>query len=82
MRIVEFPQQNVVYGIDQTEYQPLPAHKVPNDKTGTTVFCFELTDEEMEAVKLNGNKIFFTQLTFNNPLQPVNASVNLNDFIK
>lgn len=66
-RPVEFDAANAVYAADQPEYEPLHAHRTP---TGRVTSCWELSAEELAIVQRTG-RVYLTQLTFNNPLQPV-----------
>jgi hypothetical protein len=75
MKAKQFPGTNVVYGANQPEYNPLPAMKLPD---GTVITCWELSDEEIETIQKT-KCIYFSQLTFNSPLQPVRAQVELSD---
>lgn len=81
MNIVEFEQQNVVFGKDQPEYLPLPAYLDREKPEQAATFCFQMTDEELEACKNNGGNVYFQQLTFGAPLQPVRASINVMELI-
>lgn len=74
MQPVKFKQANVTYAENQPEYLPLPAHRT-ND--GQVTSCWRLTFIERIKVFCRG-KIFFTVMTFNQPLQPQLPSV---DFI-
>lgn len=67
MKPIEFEGVNVVYGKDQPEYQPLPANRASN---GTIITCWELSPEEKEEILKTG-KLWFSQLTFNKPMQPI-----------
>jgi hypothetical protein len=67
MKPIETEYTNVVYAKDQPEYIPLPAYQ---DTDGTIVTTWELTKEEIEAVKESG-RIYLMVSTFNQPLQPV-----------
>lgn len=56
----------VVYGEEQSEYEPLPALR-----TRDTVFTtWELSDEERAAIAA-GADVHLTILVFGGPLQPV-----------
>ena len=50
MKAKQFKEVNAVYGENQPEYYPLPAYK---SEDGTSVFCFELDEEER---KDSGNR--------------------------
>lgn len=71
MKAVEFNGHNVVYAKDQPEYLPLPAHR---SKEGEVTTCWELSFLERLKVLWTG-RVYLTQLTFNEPLQPVRMSV-------
>jgi len=77
MKPIQFNQVNTVFGADQPEYQPLPAHK---STEGDVTTCWELTDEEIEVIK-NTKKIFISLKTFNQPIQPMYASTDINEVI-
>lgn len=68
MKPVPFPEQTHVFGADQPEYEPLPAHAA-RDKFGTVITCWELTTPERLAL-LNTGRIYVHQLTFGGRLQP------------
>lgn len=75
MKPIQFPGQNVVFGANQPEYQPLPAMKLPD---GEVITCWELTDDEILRIQ-ESKKIYFSQLTFNQPLQAILPMVDLGD---
>lgn len=66
MKPIEFPEQNVIFAKDQPEYLPLPAHKTAD---GEVISCWSLTLRERLKVLLRG-QIWWSVLTFNQPLQP------------
>ena len=72
MKPKAFPESNVVYGENQEEYFPLPAHRT---KEGIVISCWELSDEEIEMIK-ETRCVFLSQMTFNQPLQPVFLAVD------
>ena len=74
MKLIEFPEQNVVIAEDQKEYLPMPAYKLPGHPQGYTVCCWDLTVAEIEEVARTGI-IWQTILTFNNPMHPQLLSV-------
>jgi hypothetical protein len=78
MKPISFKGQNVVFAKDQPEYQPLPALRMPD---GEVITCWELSDEELEGVTKT-KRIYLSQLTFNQALQPVKISVDLSDGIE
>ena len=80
MKPVEFPGHNVVFAKDQPEYLPLPALRVPGPE-GEVITCWELSDEELEEIKRT-KRIYLSQWTFNNPLQPIRMTTDLSDNIE
>lgn len=78
MKPVEFKGQNVVFGQDQPEYQPLPALRMPD---GEVITCWETTDEQLQEV-IRTKRVYLKQLTFNGPLQPVMVLADLSDNIE
>lgn len=79
MKPIKFKGQNVVYAENQPEYLPLPALQL-KDESGTVITCWELSSDELEEIKLTG-KIYLSMFTFNQPLQPVMISTNLEALI-
>jgi hypothetical protein len=77
MKAVEFPGVNVTFAKDQPEYTPLPALRVPSP-LGEVITCWELSDEELEQVKKT-KRVYLSQLTFNNALQPIRMMTDLAD---
>lgn len=78
MKPIKFEGHNVVFAEDQKEYTPLPAFKAEN---GTVVTCWELTHEDF--VKLVETKrIYLSVMTFNNPLQPVYLTANIDEVLE
>lgn len=75
MKPVGFFQQTVVYAKDQPEYIPLPAHKT---KDGHVTSCWTFTLKERLRI-LFGAKVYWTQMTFNRPLQPVRPSLDFGE---
>lgn len=68
---INFQESNVVYGKEQPEYLPLPAHR---DEQGIATTCWALTDDELARV-LETRCIFIQQYTFNVALQPLRVIV-------
>lgn len=77
MKPVNNKHFNCVFAVDQPEYQPLPAHKSGN---GIVTTCWELSDEDLKTIKKT-KKVFFSQMTFNNPLQPISATTDIHEAI-
>lgn len=71
---VKFNGQNMTFAENQPEYIPLPAHR---DKEGMVTTCWNLSFWERVKV-LFGAKLWWQQLTFNTPIQPVKPSVGTN----
>lgn len=67
MKAKEFKEANVVYGENQPQYLPLPAHKT---EEGQAIFCFDLDEEERKQIAETG-ELWVSLLTFNQPLQPI-----------
>jgi hypothetical protein len=84
MKSVDFPESNIVMGAEQPEYNPLYARKT---KDGAVTSGWQLqAHEDAEFIALfnawqrgegPAPTIYFTQLTFNDPLQPINVSTAL-----
>lgn len=72
MRPLNFKQANITFAKDQPEYEPLPAYRSPQ---GEVITCWEFTEAEIREIKKN-KVMFFRQLTFNNPLQPIQPLVD------
>ncbi len=68
---IKFPEANVTYAENQPECLPLPVHKTP---AGEVTSCWQLTEDEITLMVKTG-KIYITQLTFNQKLQPVRPAV-------
>lgn len=75
MEPIEFKGQNVIYAKDQPEYLRLPALRLPDGEVYT---CWSISPEEMKTIQENGC-IYFKQLTFNQPLQPIRPLADLGD---
>lgn len=71
MKAITFPEANVEIAKDQPQYQTLPAYW--NAEEGTIVFCFKLNQDEIDRVYATG-EIYFKQLTFGHPMQPISLS--------
>ena len=74
MEFKKFKGHNVIVGKDQPEYRPLYAYLDIDDDRRPVSFCLELTDNEIERLKVK-KEIWFTQLIFNSNFQPVLASL-------
>lgn len=78
MTSVEFPEVNTVFAKDQPEYQALHAC-VSGHPDGCTAFCYRLTFWERIKLLFTG-RLWFEQLTFHQPFQPVRPAVNKPDW--
>lgn len=67
---VQFPQANLVLGMGQDQYEPLPVHVAPNDPRGQVVFCMRLSPAELEEIARTGT-LWISQLTFGQTFQPI-----------
>ena len=72
----ELKDFEVIYDKDQPEYKPLPALRADN---GIAVSRWKLSFKERLQVLLTGN-LYLSQLTFNQPLQPQNPTVDVPEF--
>jgi hypothetical protein len=77
MKPISFPQQNAVIAKDQPEYIPLPAH-VDAGRNGTVTSCWAFTWRERIRI-LFGAPVYWRQLTFRSPLQPIRPSLDFPD---
>ena len=66
MKPINFPNANIVFAVDQDEYQPLPAHK---SAAGAVTSCWSLTLRERLKILRTG-RVYLKLLTFGSPLQP------------
>ena len=74
MKLIQFPEQTVIFAENQPEYLPLPAYQY-YDVNQTIVFCWQLTIMERLKVLFSG-VLWNTVLTFGKPLQPVIMEVD------
>jgi len=72
MKPIGFKEQTCIYAENQPEYVPLPVFKTDD---GEVISCWAMTWRERLSVLLTG-KIWWSVLTFNNPLQPQQPYVN------
>lgn len=77
MEPIKFKGQNSTYAKDQPEYLPLPVHKTA---CGIVTSCWRMTWIERIKMLLTG-RIWWSILTFNNPLQPQLPSIDKPDWI-
>lgn len=69
MKTVDFPEANVAIAKDQPEYLTLYAAMI-NSPQREMIVEFELTEEEIADIVKN-KKLYYVQLTFANPFQPM-----------
>ena len=69
---IKFEGYNVIYAENQPEYIPLPVYK---DADGTVTSCWSFTFMERLKILL-GAKLYWSQMTFNSPLQPICPSLD------
>lgn len=74
MQPIEFPEQTSVLAKDQPEYNPLPIHRAEGSE-GYVTSCWKLSPQEVELIGRT-HKIWFRQMTFNQPAMPVFLSVS------
>lgn len=72
MKPIDFDHSNVTFAKDQPEYQPLPAFRADD---GTVISCWKLTFRERLKMLFTG-RLWISNLTFNNPLQPQLPMIN------
>ena len=68
MKAIKFPEHNVIFAKDQSEYLPLPAYAYKSAK-GRVISCWKMGLQERLKVLFTG-KVYLSVLTFNKPLQP------------
>ena len=71
MKPVEFKGTNCIFAKNQPEYLNLPVYKSPG---GIVTSCWKLNLWEWIQILFKG-RIYFTVLTFNQPLQPQKPSL-------
>ena len=72
MKPIEFKNQNIVFGKDQKEYNPLPA-LVKNDAYRTVITCWKMSFKDRIIALITG-KIWVYEASFNKPLTPILVS--------
>jgi len=66
MKLIEFPQQNIIIAKDQPQYNPMPAYI---DDEGKVLCCWKLTFIDRLKILFSG-KIWHLIMTFKTPIQP------------
>jgi len=77
MKPVKFNGATVTYAENQPEYIPLPAYKSID---GQVLTCWAFSWIERLKI-LFGGKLYWRQLTFNQPLQPVKPEIRCREEI-
>ena len=77
MKPVIFKGANVTFAENQPEYTPLPAFK---DEEGNVVTCWEISNEDFEKL-VETRRIYLSIKTFNNPLQPIFMTADINEVL-
>lgn len=72
MNPIEFPEQNAMYAKNQPEYLPLPVYRAAD---GMVISCWNLSLIERVKLLFTG-RLWWSVLTFNQPLQPQYPSVD------
>ena len=82
MRAIPFEEQNMVLAKEQPDYNQLPVHFTnPKDNPKTPVhFCMELDEADIQKLIENKGRIWFSQLTFCKPFNPIQVSLEKPDF--
>jgi len=78
MNPIKFEGMNSIYAEEQPEYLNLPSHKTDD---GVVTSCWKLSWRERLKVFMSG-KIWWSVLTFNNPLQPQKPDLKIPDWIQ
>ena len=71
MKAVKFDESNCIYAENQEGYSPLPAHRNIN---GVITTCWELSKDDLTEL-FKTNKVYVQIATFNEPLQPINLTI-------
>lgn len=73
----EFDEATIRVAEDQPEYVTIPARYDSNE--GSLTYCLDLTDEEVTKLLVT-RRLWVTQLTFGEPMQPIRHLVIKPDF--
>lgn len=74
MKAIEFEGQTTIIAKDQPQYIPLPA-RVSQDRQRIVTSCWVFSWKERLKILL-GYKLFWSQITFGDPLQPVMSKIS------
>ena len=69
MQPIKFKEANTTLAENQPEYLPLPVYYNNTEPEGRMISCWQLTWRERVKLLFTG-KLWFTQLTFHQQLQP------------
>ncbi len=78
MKAIDFPESNIVFGVGQ-EFQNLHAFQDKAQESIPVVFCYQLSEEEIEKIKETG-VLWFCQLTYGG-FRPVFPTVHKHEVI-
>lgn len=73
----QFPESNVIFAMEQDEYEPIEGYKFA-DKEGRVAVCFRLTPTEIEELTKT-RTLWIQQLTFNRGFTPIALSTQRPD---
>lgn len=74
MNLSKFEEVNISIRIAETQPEYITVPAFYNKEEGSLVYCFELSEEEIEII-IATKKIWFKQLTGGGAMQPVHPSV-------
>lgn len=80
MKPIKFPEQNIVYGANQPEYEPLPALSGGGPQ-GQVVTCWQMSWRELWRLIRGGRKVWLSVYTFHHPIQPLYMTTSKTDII-
>ena len=72
MKNIKFPEANIKIAEHQEEFETV--HAFADQKEGTILMCFELSEQEKERVKETGH-LWVKMLTGGGPMQPIYLSI-------
>ena len=78
MKALEFKEQNCVIAKNQSQYTPLPAHRV-DESEGRVIFCMGLSFKERLRILVFG-KLWVSLMMFGMPLTPSHFTTKKSDY--
>ena len=69
MKLIPFPENNIILAEDQPEYEPAPAYYAHGDSHGALTYCWKLSFMDRVSILFTG-RIWHQILTFGLPVQP------------